>query len=492
MGEAQPTPEIKYTQLFIDNEFVKSTSGKTFPSLNPCNGEKLADVQEGDKADINKAVAAARKAFELGSEWRRMDASARGELLRKLADLIERDLKYLTDLEALDCGKPVKLAELDLQHVVAVFRYFAGWCDKITGQTIPVDGDFFCFTRREPVGVCGQIIPWNFPLVLLSWKLSAALACGCTVVLKPAEQTPLSALAVAALTKEAGFPAGVVNVVPGFGEKAGAALSSHADVDKIAFTGSTEVGRKVMAAAAASNLKKVTLELGGKSPLIVFEDADLEFAAGIAHDAIMAYQGQVCCAGSRTYVHEDIYEKFVELAKEKAEKKVIADVLNPNCEHGPQIDEKQFKKVMGYINDGKKEGAKLVTGGERFGNKGLFIKPTVFSDVTDNMKIAKDEIFGPVQSLLKFKDAEEVIKRANQTNYGLAAGVLTNDINRALLVANNVKGGSIWINCWDPCSPQAPFGGFKQSGFGKELGEEALREYSEIKTVVIKAPQKNS
>jgi acyl-CoA reductase-like NAD-dependent aldehyde dehydrogenase len=485
-------PEIKYTQIFINNEFVNSVSGKTFATINPCNGEKIADVQEGDKADVDKAVVAARAAFELGSEWRRMDASARGRLLYKLADLVERDVQYLVRLESLDCGKPLGYTEFDIQHVINAFRYFAGWCDKITGHTIPVDGDFFCYTRHEPIGVCGQIIPWNFPLVLLMWKWSAALACGCTVVLKPAEQTPLTALCLAALAREAGFPPGVVNVVPGFGETAGAAIASHPDIDKVAFTGSTEVGRKIMAAAANSNLKRVTLELGGKSPLIVFEDADLDFAVGVANEAIMAYQGQVCCAGSRTYVQEGVYNAFVERAKKAAAERVIGDVFTPGCQNGPLIDENQFNKVMSYIDIGQKEGAKLEVGGTRHGDKGYFVKPTVFSGVTDTMKIAKEEIFGPIQCLIKFKDINDAIKMANATHYGLAAGVVTNDINKALTFANSVKSGSIWINCWDPCSPQAPFGGFRQSGFGKELGEEALKEYTEVKAVVVKIPVKNS
>lgn len=485
-------PTVKYTQLFINNEFVNSVSGKTFSTIDPCTGDKIADIQEGDKADVDKAVVAAREAFKLGSEWRTMDASRRGSLLYKLADLIERDFKTLVALEAWDCGKPYALAEFDVLHIIAVFRYFAGWCDKIVGHTIPVDGEFFCYTRHEPVGVCGQIIPWNFPLVLLTWKWSAALASGCTIVLKPAEQTPLTALCMGALAKEAGFPAGVVNVIPGYGATAGAAVAGHPDIDKVAFTGSTEIGRRIMSAAASSNLKRVTLELGGKSPLIIFEDADLDFAANIAHEAIMAYQGQVCCAGSRTFVHESVYDKFIEKCKAAADKRVVGDVFAPGVQQGPQIDETQFKKVLDYIEHGKKEGAKLQAGGTRIGDKGYFIKPTVFSDVTDEMKIAKEEIFGPVQCLIKFKDIDEVIRRANATCYGLASGVVTNDLNKAMTVANNVRGGSIWINCWDPCSPQAPFGGFKQSGFGKELGEEALKEYTQVKTVVIKTLQKNS
>jgi acyl-CoA reductase-like NAD-dependent aldehyde dehydrogenase len=485
-------PTVKYNKLFINNEFVNSASGKTFSTFDPCTGDKIADVQEADSADVDKAVAAARAAFKLGSPWRTLDASGRGRLLYKLADLIERDFKDLVALEAWDCGKPYAVTEFDVQHCIAVFRYFAGHCDKIQGKTIPVDGDFFAYTRHEPVGVCGQIIPWNFPLVLLTWKWTAALAAGCTIVLKPAEQTPLTALCMGALAAEAGFPPGVVNVLPGYGPTAGKAIASHADIDKVAFTGSTEIGRAIMACAASSNLKRVTLELGGKSPLIVFEDADLDFAVGVAHEAIMAYQGQVCCAGSRTFVHESIYDKFVEKCKEAANNRVVGDVFTPGVQQGPQIDEAQFKKVLSYIDIGQKEGAKLQTGGTRIGDKGFFIKPAVFSEVTDKMKIATDEIFGPVQCLIKFKTIDEVIDRANATSYGLAAGVVTNDLNKAMTVANNTRAGSIWINCWDPCSPQAPFGGFQQSGFGKELGEDALKEYYQVKAVIIKVPQKNS
>jgi len=489
---APSRPTVKYTKLFINNEFVNSVSGKTFSTFDPCTGDKISDVQEADKADVDKAVAAARAAFKLGSAWRTMNASGRATLLLKLADLIERDLAYLTSLEAWDCGKPYAVAEFDIRHIIDVFRYFAGWCDKIQGHTIPCDGDFFAYTRYEPIGVCGQIIPWNFPLVLLAWKWSAALATGCTVVLKPAEQTPLTALCLGALAVEAGFPPGVVNVVPGYGPTAGQAIAAHNDIDKVAFTGSTEIGRKIMVAAAESNLKKVTLELGGKSPLIVMDDADLDFAVGVAHEAIMAFQGQVCCAGSRTFVHEKIYDQFLAKCKEAAESRVVGDVFTEGVQQGPQIDDTQFKKILGYIEEGKKEGAKLVTGGTKIGDKGFFIKPAVFSDVTDNMKIAKEEIFGPVQCLIKFKTVDEVIERANATQYGLAAGVVTKDINIALKVATNVRAGSIWVNCWDPCTPQTPFGGYKQSGFGKELGEDALKEYYQIKAVVIKTEQKNS
>jgi len=485
-------PDIKFTQIFINNEWHNSVSGKTFPTINPCNGEVICQVQEGDKADVDKAVKAARDAFKLGSKWRTMDASQRGKLMNKFADLLLRDIEYISSLESLDNGKAYLSSVGDIEHSADVFKYYAGWCDKICGKTIPADGSIFCYTRHEPVGVCGQIIPWNFPVAMLSWKLGPALACGNTVVLKPAEQTPLTALYCASLFKEAGFPPGVVNIVPGYGPTAGAAISENMDVDKVAFTGSTEVGRIVMSAAAKSNLKRVTLELGGKSPLIIFSDVELDWAADWAHNAIFANHGQNCCAGSRTFVHEAIYDKFVEKAKALAEGRKVGDPFKVDTAQGPQINQEQFDKILDLIKSGKNEGAKVQCGGERFGDKGYFVQPTVFSDVTDDMRIAKEEIFGPVQQIIKFKEIEEVIERANKTHYGLAAGVLTKDIDKAMTIANSLQAGSVWINCYDFCMPQTPFGGFKQSGHGRELGEYALREYTEVKTVTMQIPQKNS
>merc|ERR1719365_208518 len=344
------SPQVKYTQIFINNEWVDSVSGKTFPTVNPTTGEVICQVQEGDKADINLAVEAAKKAFELGSEWRTMDASMRGRLINKLADLIERDKVYLASLESLDNGKPFNDAyNIDLNRTLECYRYYAGWSDKIDGKTLPVDGNFMAYTRHEPVGVCGQIIPWNFPLLMQAWKLGPALATGNTVVMKLAEQTPLSGLAVAQLVKEAGFPPGVVNVVPGYGPTAGAAISEHMDVDKVAFTGSTEVGHIIQKAAGGSNLKRVTLELGGKSPLIVMNDADLDFAVETAHFALFFNQGQCCCAGSRLMVHAKIYDEFVTRATERAKKRTVGDPFASGTEQGPQVDEEQFKKVLGYI-----------------------------------------------------------------------------------------------------------------------------------------------
>lgn len=489
---ANKNPTVKYTKIFINNEFVDSVSGKTFPTINPSTGTKIVDIAEGDKADVDKAVAAAKQAFKLGSKWRTLDASARGLLINKFADLIERDAEYLASLETLDNGKTVANARNDIIAAIKGLRYYAGIADKIEGSTVPIDGPFFSFTRREPVGVVGAITPWNFPLVLACMKIGPALAAGCTLVLKPAEQTPLTALYLAALIKEAGIPAGVVNVVPGYGPTAGAAITSHPDVNKVAFTGSTEVGRLIAEAAAKSNLKRVSLELGGKSPLIVLTDVDMDEAATIAHEAVFINHGQTCCAGTRTFVHESIYDKFVKKAKELAEKRKVGDPFDKDTIQGPQIDEEQFQKVLELIDSGKKQGAKLETGGSRIGSKGYFIQPTVFSNVTDDMRIAKEEIFGPVQQIIKFKTLEEAIERANNTSYGLAAGIITKDIDKALTFAQAAQAGSVWVNCYNIVLPQAPFGGFKSSGIGRENGLDSIHEYTEIKTVTIRIPQKNS
>ena len=369
---------------------------------------------------------------------------------------------------------------------VACYRYFAGWADKVQGKTIPIDGDFFCYTRHEPIGVVGQIIPWNYPMLMQSWKLAPALATGNTVVMKPAEQTPLSALRIGELVLEAGFPEGVVNLLPGFGPTAGAAIARHMDVDKVAFTGSTEVGRLIMEAAAKSNLKRITLELGGKSPNIIFADTDLDEAVEGAHMGVFVNQGQSCCAGSRVFVEEKIYQQFVEKSVARARKRRVGDPLDPTTEQGPQVDQSQFDSVMGYIESGRSDGATLACGGEPVGNRGYFIQPTVFADVQDEMKIARQEIFGPVMSVIAFKDVDEVIARANRTNYGLAAGVWTRDIKKAHAVANAMRAGTVWVNCYHVLDTRAPFGGFKQSGIGRELGEYGLQEYTEVKTVTVK------
>lgn len=478
-------PKVPDQKLFINGKWVPSASGKTFATINPATGETICKVAEGDKADIDAAVKAARHALDHGP-WGKMNASDRGRLINKLADAIEKHKDELAALESLDNGKPIadSLAA-DLPLTIKCYRYYAGWCDKIQGKTIPVDGNYFCYTRHEPVGVVGQIIPWNFPLLMQAWKWGPALACGNTIVLKPAEQTPLTALRIAELATEVGFPDGVVNVVNGFGPTAGAALSGHLDVDKIAFTGETGTGKIIMTAAAQSNLKRVSLELGGKSPNVVFADADLDAAVEGAYFGLFFNQGQCCVAGSRLFVEEHVYDKFVDKMIAKTKGRKVGDPFDPSTEQGPQVSQEQMDRILGYIEHGKSDGAKMLTGGKRVGNKGFFVEPTIFGDVKDDMKIAKEEIFGPVMSILKFKDTEEAIERGNRTFFGLAAAVWTKDIQRAIKLAHGLKAGTVWVNCYDVFDTCAPFGGFKMSGIGRELGEYALSMYSEVKTVYV-------
>jgi aldehyde dehydrogenase (NAD+) len=478
-------PAVPDQQMLIGGRWVSAASGKTFETINPATGEVICRVAEGNKPDIDLAVKAARKAFESGP-WPRMSASERGRLLLKLADAIEANKDELARLESLDNGKPLadSLAA-DLPLTIKCYRYYAGWADKIHGKTIPIEGNYFCYTRHEPVGVVGQIIPWNFPLLMQAWKWGPALACGNTVVLKPAEQTPLTALRVARLAQEVGFPDGVVNVVPGYGPTAGAALAGHMDVDKVAFTGESTTGQIVMTAAAQSNLKRVSLELGGKSPNIVFADADLDAAIEGAYFGLFFNQGQCCCAGSRLFVEEKVYDEFVRKITAKAKGRKVGDPFEPGVEQGPQVSQEQFDKVMGYISAGQKDGAKCLTGGHRVGTRGYFIEPTVFADVKDDMKIARDEIFGPVMSILKFKDVDDVIARGNKTTFGLAAAVWTRDIQKALRLSNALRAGTVWVNCYDVFDAAAPFGGYKMSGIGREMGEYGLELYTEVKSVIV-------
>ncbi len=478
-------PAVTATKLLIDNKWVEAESGKTFPTIDPSTGEEICQVAEADAADVDKAVQVARRTFERGS-WKRMSASDRGQLMLRFADLIEKHAEELARLETLDNGKPISVSRtVDLPLAIACYRYHAGWADKIQGKTIPIAGNYFCYTRREPVGVVGQIIPWNMPLLMQAWKLAPALATGNTIVMKPAEQTPLTALRVGELIVEAGFPKGVVNILPGFGPTAGAALARHMNVDKIAFTGSTEVGRLIMEAASQSNLKRVTLELGGKSPNIVFADADMNQAVEGSHTALFFNQGQCCTAGSRLYVEEKCYDEFVEKSVERARRRVVGNPFASATEQGPQIDQAQLDKVLAYVASGQSEGAQLLTGGNRIGERGFFLQPTVFA-AEDSMRIAQEEIFGPVMCIIKFKGLHEVIERANTTAYGLAAAVWTRDIGKALAVSNGVRAGTVWVNCYDVFDAAAPMGGFKQSGFGRELGEYGLDQYTEVKTVTIK------
>lgn len=476
--------EIKYKQLFINNEFVDSVSKKTFATINPATGEPICHVAEGDAADIDLAVNAAFNAFKRGSAWRSMSHSDRGRLINKLADLLERDQDHLGSLDALDNGKPKHIAVgVDAALAIKCFRYYAGFADKHYGKTIPLDGDFFSYTRLEAVGVIGQIIPWNFPLLMAAWKVAPALATGNVVVLKPAEQTPLSALHFASLVKEAGFPPGVFNVVTGFGPTAGAPLVAHPKVDKIAFTGSTEVG-KIIQREAAGLLKRVTLELGGKSPVIVCEDADIDAAVEAAHNGLFFNSGQVCCAGSRVLVHEKIYDAFVEKSVAMAKARKVGDCFS-GAPQGPQVDADQFKKILGYIDAGKKAGARLCCGGNVVGDKGYFIEPTVFADVTDDMVISREEIFGPVIAITKFSTDEEAIERANDTIYGLAASVHTTSLKRAINISHAIRAGVVWVNTHNVLECQSPFGGYKQSGSGRELGEYGLAQYTEVKSVIV-------
>ncbi|KAH7510751.1 hypothetical protein FEM48_ZijujUnG0098600 [Ziziphus jujuba var. spinosa] len=479
-----PSVKVNYTQLLINGNFVDSASGKTFPTLDPRTGDVIAHISEGDAEDINRAVSAARKAFDEGP-WPKMTAYERSRILLRFADLIEKHNDEIAALETWDNGKPYEqAANIEIPMVTRLFRYYAGWADKIHGLTIPADGPYHVQTLHEPIGVAGQIIPWNFPLLMYAWKVGPALACGNSVVLKTAEQTPLSALYVTKLLYEAGLPPGVLNVISGFGPTAGAALASHMDVDKIAFTGSTQTGKVILELAAKSNLKPVTLELGGKSPFIVFDDADVDKAVELAHFALFFNQGQCCCAGSRTFVHERVYDEFVEKAKARAVKRVVGDPFRGGIEQGPQIDSEQFNKILKYIRAGVDGGASLEAGGERFGDKGFYIEPTVFSNVKDDMLIAKDEIFGPVQSILKFKDLDEVIRRANNSRYGLAAGVFTNNLDIANHVTRALRAGSVWINCFDVFDAAIPFGGYKMSGIGREKGIYSLNNYLQVKAVV--------
>jgi len=473
--------------IFINNQWVPAASGKTFPTYNPATGEVLAQVAEGDKEDINRAVKAARRAFE-NPVWADMPASQRGRLIWKLADLMEARAEEFAQLESLDNGKPLAIARVaDVPLAVDLFRYMAGWATKIEGNAIPISAgtkrtQYLAYTRREPVGVVGQIIPWNFPLLMAAWKLGPALACGCCVVLKPAEQTPLSALLLAELTAEAGFPEGVVNVVPGYGETAGAALAAHPDVDKIAFTGSTEVG-KLIVQAASGNLKKVSLELGGKSPNIVFDDADMRSTVPGAASAIFFNHGQCCCAGSRLYVEKDMFDQVVEGVAAQAKKIKVGPGFEPDTNMGPLVSKEQLDRVCNYLESGFTEGAEAVVGGKKKEGAGYFVEPTVLVKTNPNMKIVREEIFGPVVTASPFADLDQLVAEANNSEYGLAAGVWTKDISKAHRIAHKLRAGTVWINCYNVFDAALPFGGYKQSGWGREMGHEVLELYTEVKAV---------
>jgi aldehyde dehydrogenase (NAD+) len=476
-------PTVTQTKLLINNQWVDSIEGGSFETLNPATGEVIARVAAASAADVDKAVKAARRALD-SAPWKTMDAADRGRLMFRLADLIEQHAGELAALESLNCGKTITDSRGDMQGVVNTLRYYAGWADKIEGRTVPVRGNFLGYTLRQPVGVIGQIIPWNFPLLMLAWKWGPALACGNTIVLKPAEQTPLTALRVAELAIEAGFPAGVINVLNGLGETTGAAMVVHPGIDKIAFTGHVDTA-KIIQKAAADTLKRVTFELGGKSPNVVYADCNMDQAVAGCFHAIYFHGGQCCTAGSRLFVESKIHQEFVERLAEKCKERRLGDPLDPQTEQGPQVSQEQMDKILGYVKLGQKEGATLLTGGQRFGTKGFFVEPTVFDNVKDDMAIARDEIFGPVVSVLPFKSEDEVIERANNTTYGLAAAIWTKNLDKAHRYAREVKAGTVWVNCYHIVDTTTPFGGFKMSGQGRENGEAALEHYTETKMVTI-------
>jgi aldehyde dehydrogenase (NAD+) len=472
------------TELFIANQWRPSASGERFPVINPATEEVIAEVAVASPQDIEDAVAAARTCFE-GHAWRSLSARKRGALLYRAADLLEQRAEQMARLETLHNGKPLFESRIDIAMTVETLRYYAGWADKLTGETLPVDGAFFTYTLREPVGVVAAIVPWNFPLNLACWKFAPALAAGCTVILKPASETPLTALAMADIMVEAGFPPGAFNVLPGGGSTVGAALVEHPGVDKIAFTGSTEVGQQIMRQAAGT-LKRVTLELGGKSPNLIFADADLKAAVRGAQNGIFYGKGEVCAAGSRLLVERSVHDQVIEELAARAKTLVPGDPFDPKTRLGAVVSRKQRDKVLSYIETGKRE-ARLVAGGQpaSVNGRGFFVEATVFDEAKPGMRIVEEEIFGPVLAVLTFEDLEEAVALANRTRYGLAAGIWTKDIRKAHQVARAIRAGTVWINTYNSYDSAAPFGGYKASGFGRDLGREALDGYTEVKTVWV-------
>ena len=489
LGEDAKAFLARPKKLLINGEWVEASSGKTFDSIDPATENVVCQIAEGDAADVDKAVKAARKAFE-SDEWGKMRPADRERLLLKLADLMEQHADELAELEALDVGKVLMFARIvDVAGTIDYLRYMAGWATKVEGRTLDVScgmpgQEFQAYTLRQPVGVCGQIIPWNFPLAMCIWKLSPALATGNTCVLKPAEQTCLTALRLGELILEAGFPKGVVNIITGMGETAGAALVAHPDVDKIAFTGSTPVG-KMIGKSAMDSMKRISLELGGKSPVVVMDDVNVEEVVGGAANAIFFNQGQVCTAGSRLYVHKKIFDNVVEGLAGVAGSFKLGSGLDPECNMGPLVSQEQLDRVLGYIEKGRSEGGTVVTGGERAYNKGYFVKPTVFTNCGPDATVVREEIFGPVVVATPFDDVEEVAKTANDTVFGLAASVWTKDVSMAHKLARRIKAGTVWVNTHNLVDPNLPFGGFKQSGFGREMGRDAIEMYTEPKSVLI-------
>jgi aldehyde dehydrogenase (NAD+) len=486
-GEAGTAADTRIPagSLLIGGEWVEAASGRRFETVNPSTGEVISSVAEAGPEDVDRAVRAARAALEPGSDWERMSARDRGKILIRVAQLIEERADELARLETMDNGKPLREARMfDIADSAECFRYYGGWADKIEGEVLPIPGPYLTYTRREPVGVCGQIIPWNYPFQMAAWKVAPALACGNAVILKPAEQTPLTALVLGEICLEAGVPAGVLNVLPGFGETAGAALVRHPDVDKIAFTGSTEVG-KIIQREAAATLKRVSLELGGKSPNIVLADADLDAAVKGATSGIFYNTGQACTAGSRLLVEEAVHDEFVEKLAQRAEGMRPGDPMGPKCRMGPLVSREQLDRVLSYVEKGKAEGARLVSGGDRPEGNGFFLNPTIFAGVKPEMTIAREEIFGPVLAVSSFRDEAEAVEMGNRTIYGLAAAVWTNDVKKAHRIAHALKAGTVWINMYHKLDTGAPFGGYKQSGYGRELGKAALDLYTQTKTVWV-------
>src|SRR6266487_195724 len=480
----------KPRKMLINGKWVDAVSGKNFPTYDPSTGEVLAQVAEGDKEDINLAVKAARKAFM--GPWRKMSPSERGRLIWKLGDLIDAHVEEFAYLDSLDNGKPLTIARAaDVPLAAELFRYMAGWTTKIEGNTIPLSvpytpkAKYHSYTLREPVGVVGQIIPWNFPLLMAAWKLGPVLAAGCSIILKPAVETSLSALLLGDMIQEAGFPAGVINILTGNGPQAGGPLAAHPDVDKVAFTGSTEVG-KMIVQAAIGNLKKVSLELGGKSPNVVLADADPELAIKGAAHAIFFNHGQCCCAGSRLYVEDKAFDKIVSGVADEAKKIKLGSGMDATTEMGPLVSDEQFRRVTGYLDIGAQEGARALSGGKRYGEQGYFVEPTVLVDVKQDMRVVQEEIFGPVLVAQPFKDIEDVLSKSNDSIYGLGGGIWTNDLARAHRIAAQLQTGTVWINCYDVFDAALPFGGYKQSGWGREMGHEVLENYTEVKSVCIR------
>jgi aldehyde dehydrogenase (NAD+) len=486
-------PKLPTLKLYIDGRFVDPVEGGTFPVTNPATGQKVCDVPAGTAADIDRAVKAARRAFEEGP-WRTMGPRARSRLIRKLGSLLWERREQFALVESMNNGKTFKEAiRGDVAPGAATLDYWSEWPTKLLGEVLPVEGPFHTYVLKEPLGVVGAIVPWNYPTSLMCWKLGPALASGCTVVLKPSEFTPLTALKMGELAAEAGFPEGVLNVVTGYGETAGEALARHPDVDKISFTGSTRTARRLVAASGETNLKKLTLELGGKSPQIVFPDADLERAAQACFWGIFGNKGETCNAGSRVLVHQDAYDGFVGRLAERAQKMVVGDPLHPDTEMGAQVSQRQLESVLGYIHSGKAEGARVLAGGERdtegIKARGNFVQPTVFGEVDPKMRIAQEEIFGPVLACLRFEDEAGALEIANGTMYGLAASIWTSDVARAQAMARRVKAGVVWINCFNEFDDAAPFGGYKQSGWGRDLSHHAIDGFLQLKAVWTKLPE---